>query len=182
MKDILKSPCHCTAHPLLTNPKHQQQQHYVTSPYHNSSPALQQQQQQQQSPSTSSPVSVQQQWITEPVYEELPSGYLQLLFPLINQTQQIRSINHVSHCSGRTRNISFVYDVLIISASFHSLPFNLQNESRLIWMFQLYSSLIFLESNWIASFSFVPVFVVSISKVAFRSSEIFPLLIIFFFY
>ena len=70
MKDILKSPCQCTTHPLLSHSKQkeqeqeqqEQQQHYVLSPY-----------QQQQSPA-SSVEAHHQQWISEPVYEELPSG------------------------------------------------------------------------------------------------------------
>lgn len=88
MKDVLlepTSPCHCTAHPLLGNgsgrnvrngcsggvPRstlHCQQPHYVTSPYRCGS----------HSPPSSSTPTIDEQhdcsWITEPVYEELPSG------------------------------------------------------------------------------------------------------------
>nr|CAH0104991.1 unnamed protein product [Daphnia galeata] len=91
MKDVLlesTSPCHCTAHPLLGNgssarnvrnggcnalgPRSalhcQQQPHYVTSPYRCGS----------HSPPSSTTPTIDDQhdcsWITEPVYEELPSG------------------------------------------------------------------------------------------------------------
>ncbi|EFX77736.1 hypothetical protein DAPPUDRAFT_105864 [Daphnia pulex] len=96
MKDVLlesTSPCHCTAHPLLGNGRNvrnggcnavgprsgvggggglmhcqQQQPHYVTSPYRCGS----------HSPPSSTTPTIDDQhdcsWITEPVYEELPSG------------------------------------------------------------------------------------------------------------
>lgn len=98
MKDVLlesTSPCHCTAHPLLGNGRNvrnggcnavgplsgvggvglmhcQQQPHYVTSPYRCGS----------HSPPSSTTPTIDDQhdcsWITEPVYEELPSGWLNL--------------------------------------------------------------------------------------------------------
>ena len=95
MKDVLlesTSPCHCTAHPLLGNgssarnvrnggcnalgPRSalhcQHQPHYVTSPYRCGS----------HSPPSSTTPTIDDQhdcsWITEPVYEELPSGWLTL--------------------------------------------------------------------------------------------------------
>lgn len=81
MKDVFlesTSPCHCTAHPLLGNGGthrsggSRMQPHYVTSPYRCAS----------HSPPSSTPTIDDQHdssWITEPVYEELPSGSLPIL-------------------------------------------------------------------------------------------------------
>jgi hypothetical protein len=127
MKDVLlesTSPCHCTAHPLLGNGRNvrnggcnavgprsgvgggvglmhcqqQQQPHYVTSPYRCGS----------HSPPSSTTPTIDDQhdcsWITEPVYEELPSGWLNLLSrTLVSIIKLVRAFNFDFHPFSRPR-------------------------------------------------------------------------------
>ena len=68
MRDVLKSPCQCTTHPLLSN-----SQHYVATPYHCTS-TMPRHHEQQQTAYQQRSADQPNDWVTEPVYEELPSG------------------------------------------------------------------------------------------------------------